>query len=57
MECLFGHSYGRTYKDQLSSISRRPEAVFHLNNRQNAPLALKEICTLLYSFSLEIHPF
>ena len=43
MECLFGQSYGRTYKDQLSSIRRRPEAVFHLNNRLNAPLTLKKL--------------
>ena len=40
---LFGHSNGRTYKAQLSSKSRRTEAVFHLNNRLNAPLNLKEI--------------
>ena len=32
MECPFGHSYGRTYKAQLSSKSRRKEAVFHFNN-------------------------
>ena len=57
MECLFGHSYGRTYKAQLSSKSRRTEAVFHLINRLNAPLNLKEILTLLYAFLLEIHPF
>ena len=43
MECPFGHSYGRTYKAQLSSKSRRTESVFHLNNRLNAPLNLKEI--------------
>ena len=38
MECLFGNSYGRTYKAQLSSKNRRTEAVFRLNNRLNAPL-------------------
>ena len=43
MECSFGHSYGRTNKAQLSSKSKRTEAVFHLNNRLNAPLNLKEI--------------
>ena len=43
MECPFGHSYGGTYKAHLSSKSRRTEAVFHLNNRLNAPLKLKEI--------------
>ena len=42
-ECPFGHSYGRTYKAQLSSKCRRTKAVFHLNNRLNAPLNLKEI--------------
>ena len=57
MECPFGHSYGRTYKALLSSKSRRTEAVSHLNNRLNAPLSLKEIRTLLYAFSAEIHPF
>ena len=39
MECPFG----RTYKAQLSSKSRRTEAVFNLNNRLNAPLNIKEI--------------
>ena len=39
--CPFGHSYGRTYKAQLSSKSRRTEAVFHLNNRPNTALNLK----------------
>ena len=34
----FGDSYGRTYKAQLSSKSRRTEAVFLLNNRLNAAL-------------------
>ena len=43
MKCPFGHSNGRTYKAQLSSKSRRTEAVFHLNNRLNSPLNLKEI--------------
>ena len=43
MECPFGHLYVRTYKAQLSSNSRRTEAVFHLNNRLNAPQNLKEI--------------
>ena len=43
MGCSFGHSYGKTYKAQLSSKSRRKEAVFHLNIRLNAPLNLKEI--------------
>ena len=43
VECPFGHSYGRTYKAQLSSNSRRTEAVFHLNNRLNSPLNIKEI--------------
>ena len=43
MEGPFGHFNGRTYKAQLSSKSRRTEAVFHLNNRLNAPLNLKEI--------------
>ena len=43
MECLYGPSYGRTLKAQLSSKSRRTEAVFHLNNRLNAPLSLKEM--------------
>ena len=57
IECPFGHSYDRTYKAQLSSKSRRTDAVFHLNNRPNAPLNLKEIKTLLYAFSLEIYPF
>ena len=41
MECPFGHSYDKIYKAQLSSKSRRSEAVFHLNNWQNAPLNLK----------------
>ena len=57
MECPFGHSYGRIYKAQLSSKSRRSEVTFNLNNRLNALLNLKEISTLLYAFSLEIHPF
>ena len=57
MECPFGHSYGRTYKAQLSSKSRHTEAVFHLNIRLNAPLNLKEIRTLLFAFSLEIYMF
>ena len=39
----FGHSYGRTYKAQLSSKNMHTEASFHLNNRLNAPLNLKEI--------------
>ena len=43
MECPFGHSYGRTYKAQLSSKSRHTEAVFNLNNWLNAPLNLKEV--------------
>ena len=41
MEGAFWHSYGRTYKAQLSSKSMRTEAVFHLNMRLNAPLNLK----------------
>ena len=41
MEGAFWHSYGRTYKAQLSSRSLRTEAVFHLNSRINAPLNLK----------------
>ena len=57
MECSFGHSYGRIYKAQLSSKSRRTEAVFHLNNGLNAALNLKDISTLSYAFSLEIFPF
>ena len=57
MECPFGHSYGRAYKAQLSSKNRRTEAVLYLNNRLDAPLNLKEIRTLLYAFTLEIHPF
>ena len=57
MECPFGHSYGKTFKAKLSSESRRIESVFHLNNRLNAPLNLREILTLLYAFSLEIHSF
>ena len=57
MECSFGHSYGRTYKDQLSSKSRCTKAVFHLNIRLNASLNLKEMLTLLYAFSFEIHLF
>ena len=43
MECPYSHSYGRTYKAQLSSKSKRTEAVFHLNNRLNALLNLKDI--------------
>ena len=43
MECPFGHSYGKTYKAQLSSKSKRTEAVFHLSNRLNAFLNLKKI--------------
>ena len=43
MECPFGHSFRKTYKAQLSSKSRRTEAVFHLNNRLNALLNIKEI--------------
>ena len=43
MECPFGHSCGRTYKAQLSSKSRRTEAVFQMDNRLNAPLNFKEI--------------
>ena len=42
IECLFGHSYGRTYKTLLSSKSRCTEAVFHLNNRLNAAVNLKK---------------
>ena len=42
IECPLGHPYGRTYKAQLSRDSRRTEAVFHLNDRLNAPLSLKE---------------
>ena len=42
IECPFGHSYGRTYKTQLSSKSRRTEAVFHLNNRLNASVNLNK---------------
>ena len=41
MEVAFWHSYGRTYKAQLSSKSMRTEAVFHLSSRLNAPLNLK----------------
>ena len=41
IEGAFWHSYGRTYKAQLSSKSMRTEAVFHLNSRLNAPLYLK----------------
>ena len=43
MECPIGHPCGGTYKAQLSSKSRRTEDVFHLNNRLDAPLNLKEI--------------
>ena len=57
MECPFGHSNGTTYKAQFSSEKWRTEAVFHLNNRLTAPLNFKEVRTLLYAFSLEIHPF
>ena len=57
MECPFGHSNGTTYKVQLSSKNRRAKAVFHLNNRLTAPLNFKEVGTLLYAFSLEIHSF
>ena len=42
MEGAFWHSYGRTYKVQLSSKSMGKEAVFHLNSRLNAPLNLKK---------------
>ena len=38
-------------KGQLSNKST--EAVFHLNNKMNAPLNLNEILALLYTFSLE----
>ena len=41
MEGAFWHSYGRTYKAQLSSKSMCIEAVFHLNSRLNASLNLK----------------
>ena len=43
MECPVEHSYGRAYKAQLASKSRHTEAVFHLNNRLNTLLNLKEI--------------
>ena len=43
MKCPFGHSCGRTYKAQLSSKSRRTEAAFHLNDRLDALLNLKEL--------------
>ena len=42
-------------KGQLSNKST--EAVFHLNNKMNAPLNLNEILALLYTFSLEKTPF
>ena len=42
MECQFGHSYGRTYKTQLSTKDRHKEVVFYLNDRLNAPLNLKK---------------
>ena len=42
MEYPFGYLHGRTYLAQLSSKNRRTEADFHLNNRLNVPLNLKE---------------
>ena len=50
IECPFWHSYGRTYKAQLSSKSKRTEAVFYLNNRLNAPLNLKKTSRKLKTF-------
>ena len=42
MEYPFEHLYGRTYKTRLSSKNWRTEAVFHLNNKLNVYLNLKE---------------
>ena len=47
MEYPFGHLYGRTYSAQLSSNSRRTEAVFHLNNILIIPLNINEIAHLI----------
>ena len=51
MEYPFEYLYGRTYQTQLSNKNRRSEAVFHLNNRLNVPLSLKENCEIKYSIS------
>ena len=50
MEYPFGHLHGRTYLAHMSSKNRCTEAVVHLNNRVNAPLNLKENCTLKGAF-------
>ena len=56
---LIGHilcikyPFGNLYANLLNSVvkqNRRTEAVFHLNNRMNGPLNIKENCTLKYAF-------
>ena len=53
MEYPFWHLYGRTYKAQLSSKIRCLEAGFHLDKSLDAPLILKENCTLKYVFFMK----
>ena len=43
MKYPFGHSYARTYKAQFTSKNGHTEDVFHLDNKMNAPLYLKEV--------------
>ena len=50
IEGTFWHSYGRTYKAQLSSKIMRTEAGFHLNSSLNAPLNLKRHLNTFISF-------
>ena len=42
---------------ELMRSVRRTEAVFHLNNRVNVPLNLKENCTPEYARFHEVRPF
>ena len=46
-----GTSLVELKKAQLSSKNRLFEAGYHLNNRLNVHLNLKENCTLKYAFS------
>ena len=50
MECPIVHSCGRPYNAQLLIKHMHTKAVFHLNDRLNAHLNLKEVLTLLYAF-------
>ena len=44
-------------KPSCQAKNRRTETVFHLTNRLNVPLHLKDNCTFKYSLSWKRHPF